>query len=209
MSDADSDADEDEMVQANFDVRKSVKDTAQENTEHGGWSEGLRQAAREMAYGEPIADAEEKCDLKRVQWERTEAGIDTVLSDLADDASAGGAVSLEAVQERFDEFRRKQDETIAQANAERLQQAQSKVADRDADPNTLSVGAEMTAVEAAEEMLDDTGRVPDTYIREGPENVGVQNFAEKCGMEPAEFWETAQKQLSDEAFGLTDGGGLP
>lgn len=164
-------------------------------------SDAIRNGLKLAANGEEVAEAEEKNEVASEQCSQWREDIETALSDLH--REHGEALSFDAVHDTFETLCRERGDAVAAANAERSQRAQSQLAARDADPEAASLGADMSPVEAAEAMLDESGTLPPRYIREGPENVGVQNFAEKCGEEPAEFWEIAQEELPDKAFEST------
>ncbi|QGA83709.1 hypothetical protein LC1Hm_2676 [Halomicrobium sp. LC1Hm] len=173
---------------------------AKENTGFGGVSRGCREKVRQLAVGEPVAEAEAKNQLTSEQWEETESGIQDVLASLSDDASAGGAVSMENVREQFGAFCREREDAIEKANAERIQRASSEVAERESDPESVSVGADKAPVGAAESLITEDGTVPDAYLKEGPENLVVQERAEECGMEPEAFFEFVIDELDDSSL---------
>lgn len=149
--------------------------------------------------GEEIVEAETKNEVAREQSDNTLEAIESVRSDLLKRGESSGAVSIEQVEDALTELMQEREQAVETSNKERLQQAQSRVADRESDPESVAVGAEKTPVEAAEALVDDTGTVPDAYLKEGPENVAVQKHAEECGMDPVEFYEFVLSEL-DEAL---------
>ena len=86
---------------------------------------------------------------------------------------------------------------------ERVQCAESEADARATDPEAASPGVSISPADAARELLmpdstdrhPATERLPDRCINEGPENLGVQHWAEKCGMDPVEFWEVVQETM--------------
>ena len=76
---------DDELVQVNHLVPESIRDTAQENGEHGEVSEAVRTAYRIVAFGEEFGGANRlEMELRKVQDEkqRTEAKIREVEAEL-------------------------------------------------------------------------------------------------------------------------------
>ena len=201
MEDSDSandGAENDETTQFNVkNVPVADLERAKENTEFGGVSKGVREKIRKIGVGEPVTEAEAKNQLTSEQWEETESGIQDVLASLSDNASRGGAVSMDSVREQFGAFCREREDAIEKANAERIQRASSEVAERESDPESVSVGADKAPVEAAESLIKEDGTVPDAYLKEGPENLVVQERAEECGMEPEAFFEFVIDELDD------------
>jgi hypothetical protein len=112
-------------------------------------------------------------------------------------------VSIEQVEDALTELMQEREQAVVDTNKERLQQVQSQVAARESDPESVSVGAEKTPKEAAEALVnpqskDSPSTVPDDVLTQGPENAAVQNQAQKCVMDPKEFFEFALDELDDD-----------
>ena len=159
--------------------------------EYGEKKQLIEDALKQRAYGDGVVE--------------TEAVVGRIRDHLEDDITARKRLEREfsnfpPAAEKVREFRIEQTHAVARANRNRLTENEERIANRDADPEAASPGFSVSPAAAVEELLGDQDTLSDRIITEGPENPAVQSHAERCGMDPEEFWAFAQEELSDEAF---------
>lgn len=194
---------DEEMVRSNVYLPEGPKQKVKERDDTTV-SESCRNGLIIAARGEEIVEAERKSEIAREQLTETLSAIDEAIAELENDGA--NAFTLERVVGELDALRKEREESVERRIREWQQTASAEVAARESDPESVSVGAKKTPREAAEALVDDTGGVPDSYLREGPENVAVQNQAEKCGKDPTEFFEFVLGELDDSLLEIEGAG---
>lgn len=186
-----------------FRIDSDLKESANE-LPHVSLSEDSRRGVRAAVYGEPIVQAEAINEVAREQWEETESAFESVQETLRDIASESGAVALETAIETIEDAKAERDAAISAAISERTERAEAEVEEREADPETVSLDADRTAVEAAQSLLHD-GEMPRELLSEGATHRYVSFWADECGMEPEAFFEYVVEELADEPVDVRHG----
>lgn len=182
-------------TQVNFRCEPELRERAKTHPDLSQ-SEVWRTGARVVLDGEAIADAnhvnERVFDVVGI-YESALLSIEEKYDDVAP-----------SIAEELREARLSAAHEVTRDCYERVQWAESETVERESDPQASSPGFDISPVEAAESMVDSSGTVADAMLTEGPENLAVQTQAEKCGMEPIEFFEFMIQELDDDQLELSD-----
>lgn len=175
-------------VQVNFRCESDLRERAKTHPDLSQ-SAVWRTGARAVLDGEAIADAEHvnECVFEVMNiYESVLRPIEEKYGDVGlDIAEELREAQLSAARE------------VTQACYDRVQWAEGEVESLETSTEEATPGTTMSPAEAAHELINGIGEVEPGLLEEGPENLMVEMRAEKCGMDPSEFFAFAIEELAD------------
>lgn len=150
-------------------------------------AEACRRGLAIAAKGEEVAETEAINERVFEVLALVEAEYEEIESDLS--------IAAPELAERLQETRISVIHEATKDCYERKKSAELEVDARESDTTTASPGYELSPAEAAESLIDDRGMLSPKFFEDGTENLAIRHHAEKCGMNPDDFFEYLAEEL--------------